>query len=806
MKASFNWLREFVEINAAPSEVADTLTMAGLEVETVEEIGTEFRGVTVAQIVSIEKHPNADRLSLCHVKTDSARRKIVCGAANIAVGDRVPLALPGAQLPGGMEITRATIRGVESEGMICSEVELGLGENAEGIMILDSDAPLGMDITDYLGLKDYIFDIGVTPNRSDCLGIIGIAREVAAVTGKPLRKGRIHLKGGKGKGIEKRISIGVDIPSFCRRYRARMIEGVTIGPSPLWLEKRLALHGVRAVNNIVDVTNYVMLEYSQPLHAFDHELIEGRRIVVRNAKAGESIETIDGSNVPLGKGIPVIADGAGPVALAGIMGGKRTEIGETTRNILLECAFFEPTVVRRASRSVGISSESSYRFERGVDIEAIGVAIDRAAKMILEMGGGTLVEGAIDIYPEKYKPARIPLSRERVNALLGTDLTMSAIKGALKRLGIATRSGRKKGTFIAEPPANRLDIVREADLIEEVARLTSYDNIPSTMPKGAIAPVRRERHREVKSTAREILTNLGLFEVINYSFIGEDASRLAGSGEEDSLRLLNPLSEEQTLLRKNLFPSLLKNLRYNLNRENRDVKIFEIGKAFTCKENQSREREYVGALLFGERYGMNWSQPKGLVDFYDIKGVLESLMEGLHIDGVRFGMSEDTSFLHPGKSAALFLGEDGAGFVGAVHPTILESLDIEGETYVFELSLDVVVSHSKPFMRHGSVPRYPAVKRDISFVVDRDIAYEAIASYIMGIDEIIIEDVELFDVYCGKNIPAGKVSMAIRVTYRSGEGTLTDGEVTLLHDRIVNGLNDRFKLEIRGVEATPTTV
>jgi phenylalanyl-tRNA synthetase beta chain len=806
VKASFNWLKEFVDIELTPTEVADALTMAGLEVETVEEVGAEFQGVTVAQILSIEKHPNADRLSVCNIKSNDARRKIVCGATNIAAGQRVPLALPGAKLPGGMEIKRTTIRGVGSEGMICSEVELGLGDDTSGIMLLEDDAPLGMDLSDYLGLKDYIFDIGVTPNRSDCFGILGIARDIAAITGKPLRKRPIRFTEVRGRKIEELVSVEVELPSFCSRYSARVIEGVTIGPSPLWLERRLALHGIRAVNNIVDVTNYVMLEYSQPLHAFDYDLIEGRKIAVRPGGEGESIETIDGSKVPLSKDIPVIADGAGPVAIAGVMGGKRSEISESTRNILLECAFFKSGTVRMVSRSLGIASESSFRFERGVDIEAIGIAIDRAAEMILKLGGGTLVKGAVDIYPERFKPAQITLSRERVNALLGTALTMTTIKGALKRLGIATRSAQKRGTIVAEPPSYRLDIGMEADLIEEVARLTSYENIPSTLPKGAIAPSRRERPREVKRVVREILTNLGLYEVINYSFVGENTARVDGSESGSGIRLINPLSEEQVLLRKHIFPSLLENLRYNLNRENRDVRIFEIGRAFTAKENQSREREYISALLYGERYGTNWSHPRGAVDFYDVKGLLESLMAGLLTEGVRFERAGDAPFLHPGKSAKLFLGDEEAGFVGEVHPTTLDDLDIEGDAFIFELSLDILVRHSSSFMRHGSVPRYPAVKRDISFIVDRAVDYEAISSYIMGVDEIIIEGVELFDVYCGGNIPADKVSMAIRVTYRSKDGTLTDGEVNQLHSRIVDGLSGQFKLEVRGVGTTPATV
>ncbi|MFQ5330232.1 MAG: phenylalanine--tRNA ligase subunit beta, partial [Thermodesulfobacteriota bacterium] len=561
MKASFNWLNEFVDIELTPAKIADAMTMAGLEVESVEEIGPEFHGVIIARILTIDKHPNADRLALCTLNSgEEAAHQIVCGAKNIAVGQRVPLALPGAMLPGGMKIKRTKIRGVESGGMICSEVELGLGEDKSGIMILADDAPLGTELGDYLGLKDFIFDIGVTPNRSDCFGILGIARDIAAITGKKLKKRTASLPDPGNLNIAELISVENAAPSFCGRYSAMMIEGVTVGPSPLWLSRRLALHGIRAVNNVVDVTNYVMLEYSQPLHAFDYDLIEGRKITVRTGGEGDSIETIDGSKAPITSDIPVIADDAGPVAIAGVMGGKRSEISEATRNILIECAFFNAGTVRMVSKSLGIASESSFRFERGVDIEAVNVVINRAAELILKVGGGTLANGAIDIYPERYKLVQIALSQERVNALLGTALTMTTIKESLNSVGIATKSAKEGESIIAEPPSYRPDIGMEADLIEEVARLTSYENIPSTLPKGAITPYTIGRPRKIKGVAREILTNLGLYEVINYSFVGEDAARVDGSESGSGIRLLNPLSEEQVLLRSHLFPSLLGNL------------------------------------------------------------------------------------------------------------------------------------------------------------------------------------------------------------------------------------------------------
>jgi phenylalanyl-tRNA synthetase beta chain len=804
MKFSEQWLREWANPDISTEEMCEQLTMAGLEVDSVAPAGGVFANVVVACVESIEKHPDADKLNVCQVTDGSETFQVVCGASNVRQGLMIPLAKIGAVLPGNFEIKPAKLRGVESFGMLCSEKELGLADQTEGLMELSQDAPMGRGLGDYLKLDDTCIEFDLTPNRGDCLSIAGIARELGTLNACDVTE--VECKPVTAT-VEDSFPVEIKAETACTHYAGRVVSDInTKAQTPVWMTERLRRSGIRSLGPIVDVTNYVMLEYSQPLHAFDYDLIEGRKIAVRPGGEGESIETIDGSKVPLSKDIPVIADGSGPVAIAGIMGGKRSEITESTRNILLECAFFKPGTVRMVSRSLGIASESSFRFERGVDIEAIGIAIDRAAEMILKLGGGTLVKGAVDIYPERFKPAQITLSRERVNALLGTALTMTTIKGALKRLGIATRSAQKRGTIVAEPPSYRLDIGMEADLIEEVARLTSYENIPSTLPKGAIAPSRRERPREVKRVVREILTNLGLYEVINYSFVGENTARVDGSESGSGIRLINPLSEEQVLLRKHIFPSLLENLRYNLNRENRDVRIFEIGRAFTAKENQSREREYISALLYGERYGTNWSQPRGAVDFYDVKGLLESLMAGLLTEGVRFERAGEAPFLHPGKSAKLILGEEEAGFVGEVHPTTLDDLDIEGDAFIFELSLDILVRHSSSFMRHGSVPRYPAVKRDISFIVDRAVDYEAISSYIMGVDEIIIEGVELFDVYCGGNIPADKVSMAIRVTYRSKDGTLTDGEVNQLHSRIVDGLSGQFKLEVRGVGTTPATV
>jgi phenylalanyl-tRNA synthetase beta chain len=543
-----------------------------------------------------------------------------------------------------------------------------------------------------------------------------------------------------------------------------------------------------------------MLEYGQPLHAFDYDLLEKKRIVIRFAEDGESIETLDGTRRTLSKDIPVIADGTDPVALAGIMGGKRAEIREKTQRVLLECAFFDPASIRRASRRLGLSSESSYRFERGVNIEGIGSVIDRAAGMLTELAEGRVVGGCVDVYTNKYVPPQIEVNAGRINSLLGTDIKEGAIKRILKKLGVELKTSRKKGVFIALPPPYRLDIEREVDIIEEVARLTSYENIPSTLPKARISPVEKGKAREINDTTREILTEHGFFEVINYSFVSQSTFNLAGKDRAEAISLLNPLSEEQTLLRGYLFPSLLETLKYNINRENRDIRIFEIGRTFKPDNRLPVEGEFIAGLIYGQRYGLSWNQPRNPVDFYDIKGAVEYLLDGLKISNASFDGSKDIPFLHPGKSARLFLGKDEAGFVGEVHPATLEALDIEEPAYIFEVSAGILSKYYSPFGRYKAIPKYPAIKRDISFIVDRTIEYENIPRHIKSLDAKIIEDVELFDVYSGRNIIEGKVSMAIRITYRSMERTLIYDEVSCLHTRILKELTDHFKIEIRATE------
>ncbi len=799
MKASINWLKEFVDLDIGPADLSSMLTMAGLEVEEVEDVGSEVEGVIVARINSVERHPNADRLSLCEVETDSGKYSIVCGASNMKVGDMVALAVPGSILPKGFRIEKRSIRGIESEGMMCSEAELGLAETSEGILILDDNAPMGKDISDYLGLGDAIIDVSVTPNRPDWLSILGISREISAITDQPLRY-RPYIHGGNKAGdISRMVSVKMPDTGVCSRYVVRIIEGVNVKPSPYWLQLRLRAHGVRPINNIVDITNYIMLELGQPLHSFDYDSIKGAAVTVRRAKAGETIEILDSAVIKLREGTPVISDKDGPIALAGVMGGKRAETGEHTKRVLLECASFTAADVRSSSKRLGLSTESSYRFERGIDIEGVRPAIDRAAKMVTELAGGRIVDGIIDLYQDKFHPPRITIRQKRCNSILGTRLTGDKIKTILWRLGLGVEDTSEKGVIVVTPPSYRRDIGREIDLIEEVARINGYRNIPATVPRTMMSPGRKGTIKIMRDAARHILTDLGFFEVHNYSFVSPRAFAASGVDAAEAVSLLNPLSEVQSLLRRRIFPSLIYNLLYNHNRRIEDIKIFEIGHVFRYEEKSLVEEEFIAGLISGDRYGLSWNQPQQKADFYDIKGTLESLMEGLGVGGISFGKSGEVPFLHPGRAAKVSVNGRETGFLGEVRPNILKDCGLDRmNVYIFEISMNILREHYDTPVRYGALPVYPGSKRDISVIVDDKVEYEVIHKLIVDTDRKIIEDVEVFDVYYGESIPKGTRSIGLRVSYRLSDRTLTDEEVERVHSKIAGRLAEKLGAEVRG--------
>lgn len=798
MLFSYNWLKEYIGTLPAPKEVADRLTMSGTEVESVTATGVEIKGVVTAEILSVGKHPNADKLQLCEVRTNAEKYQIVCGARNMKAGDKVALALAGAELPGGVRIKVSKIRGVESQGMMCSEVELGLKDTSEGILILSPDTPLGVDVNVLFGLNDHMMEVGVTPNRADLLSIKGLAREISAITGAEF-KDKVFKVEETGGTVKDLAAVKIEDGAPCRRYAARVIEGVTVGPSPEAMKSRLEAHGIRSINNVVDITNYVLLETGQPMHAFDLDRINGKAINVRPAKSGEKLKTLDDKTRTLDSSMLVIADAAEPVALAGVMGGLGTEVTDSTRTILLESAWFEPSSVRRTSRKVGLSTDSSYRFERGVDIDGVTRALDMAANLINKCAGGKTAKGTIDVYPAKLETKPIEIRVKRSEELLGIKLDGRAIADIFKRLNIGFE-GSGDGVWRAVPPSYRVDLKNETDLIEEVARVYGYEKLPTVTPVAELTVGNPAKYSKSKRKAKEILTHAGFLEVINYSFVSYGLHNTFGVKDKKGIVLLNPLTEEQIVMRDSLMPSLLENLRRNLLKKNEEVRIFELAPVYIPQGGKLPVENWkVSGLMYGPRWEESWNYPKDRVDFYDVKGVVEKLLEGLDAAGsIEFKVLGDKNMFHPGKSAQVSIDGRVAGVLGEVHPDINAKFGIKRPAYLFELDLEIIRLASRGVRQYKTLPKFPESVRDVAFIVDENIPYQEIINSIKQLDAKLIETFELFDVYYGGNIPAGKRSMALRVVYRSMDRTLTGAEVEDIHLKVATELSRKFNAEIRG--------
>lgn len=805
MLAGFTWLKDYIDITESPGEIAERLTMAGLEVDSVTESGPGFSGVVVGKITALSRHPNADKLSLCDVSTGDRIHKVVCGAANIHVGDVVPLATVGATIPGGYTIKHSKIRGEASEGMLCSEEELGIGDDATGIMILDGALPLGEDLAKALQLNDRVFDVAITPNRPDCLSMLGVAREIAALTHTKVRYPDSRCDEA-GEDVHDITSVEILSPHLCPRYTARMIRNVEIKPSPSWLRMRLEAVGLRAINNVVDVTNFVMMEYGQPLHAFDFRFLEGGKIIVRGAAEGEEFISLDEKTRTLKKDTLMICDGVKPVAIAGIMGGLNSEVRDDTDTVLLESAYFNPSSIRKTSRLLGMSTDAAFRFERGVDPEGVTRALDRAASLIAQLSGGTVCRGCIDQYPQKVPSARdIPLRPDRVNEILGTDIAPSRMVEILENLEMECRAG-EGGAYAVTPPTFRRDIYREIDLIEEIARLNGYEDIPITIP--ALSPREKADNQKehFEDRVKSALNGQGYSEVINYSFTTPQSASMLGFGEDHEcrrfVRIANPLTEDTSVMRTTIVYGLLDTMRRNIHVGTTDLKLFEIGKIFieTTEGALPLEKERIGGLLTGARYGETWHFKETPADVYDLKGCVDTLFQILGVEGVRFTADAGISFLHPGKAAVIHIGEDFAGVMGEVHPDVCEKMDISQRAFLFELDLSVLRAASSRKKSFKELPRYPAVTRDVAFLVSGDITGERMIALASGQEEELLESVRIFDVYTGKGIPEGMKSLALRFTYRAWSRTLADSEVTEVHRTIVEQVLKHSGAKIRGVE------
>ena len=797
MNVTLNWLKAYIDFEFSPSELADRLTMLGVEVESVKHLGTELEGVIVGSVTSIRPHPNADKLVLCQVDTgETEELQIVCGAPNAREGMLAPVATIGATLPVGLTIKSAKLRGETSQGMLCSEKELGLSGDAAGLMELSTDIPLGTPLSEALGLDDVVFELEITPNRPDCLSLIGVAREIRAETGNPLKLPTVDPQ-ENGINLQDLTSVTIDAPDLCPRYAARVIQGVKVAESPAWLQQRLESVGIGVINNIVDVTNFVLMEYGQPLHAFDYHKLAENRIVVRRARDDEQITTLDEVARELTSDMLVIADAEKPVALAGIMGGYDSEITETTCDVLLESAYFNPLSIRATAKALGISTEASYRFERGADPGAVLAALDRAAQLIAELTGGTICDGIVDVYPGQQPLTEIQLRPERVNFVLGTTIETAEMVQILDRLGFDVDTTGKVYQVVV--PTFRSDVTREIDLIEEIARVYGYDNIPTTLPKGDIPVPAPTPKTEARRRIKHFLLAAGMMEAVNYSFCDPncfDKIRLnADDPLRNTLQLRNPLSPEMSVLRTTLTPGLLENAQHNRNHQIDTIALFEIGGVFV-HDGKEKEPERVTGVLAGQIGEGVYSDPYRHPDFFDIKGLVEGMLEVCGVVDWTLQKTDALTF-HPGRNAEVLLGNRRIGVFGEVHPEVLENYDLPYKAYLFEFDLEGLADAATFAKRFEPISIYPKVARDLAIVVDKETLSDMPTELIYTTGGDSVDSVRLFDVYEGEQVPEGKKSLAYTITYHSATETLTDKAVNTLHDEVVKCLNRELGAELR---------
>ena len=811
MKVTLNWLKQYVDFNWSPEELAERLTMLGLEVESVQKLGGEFAGIVVAQVITRDKHPNADKLSVCRVNDGTGERQIVCGAQNFQAGDKVPLILPGASLPlkaGEKEpfvIKVGKIRNVESHGMMCSPKELGLAEDADGLLILRADAKIGQSFAEHLGRagSDVVYDLEITPNRPDWNSVIGIAREIAALTGNPLKLPEASLPARAGK-VDDLVAVRVEDAALCPRYTARIIRGVKIGSSPDWLRSALEKAGLRSINNVVDVTNFVMLETGQPLHAFDYHLIakaaDGKpTIVVRRAAAGEKFITLDNQERALTQDMLLIADAQHGIALAGVMGGQNTEIRSDTQDVLIESAYFAPTNIRRTSKALGLRTDSSYRFERGGDIGVCDWASRRAAQLILETAGGELVAGVVDTCPQPAEPKTLSLRVEKVGQLLGIEISQSDIERMLTALGLSVAPAvGTQPTIAIRVPTFRVDLKRDVDLIEEIARLYGVDKIPSTPPRGAIGTNAYDAVHDQLAEARRILSGLGLNEAQGQTLIAESAAKLAAA-PETVVPLSNPLSSDMNVLRPSLLPGLLDSLQHNLSHKSGDVALFEVGRVFTLVNGQSKEERRLAIALTGRRAAAFWSgaERDAKFDVADLKGLLEEFIEQFGLRGVAYAKRAEVTALFVESATVTLGGKMLLGEMGQLQPALAKKSALRDAVFLAELNLDTLLARRNPARNFKPLPQFPATGRDVAMLVPEATTHDAVLAAVKQAKPANLEGTELFDVFRGKGVPEGQKSMAYAFTYRAPDRTLTDADVNAAHEGLVAVLKEKLSGTLR---------
>ena len=801
MNISFNWLREYIDFDLTPIELGEKLMMLGTEVESITQLNKGFDNIVVGRIINVRKHPQADKLVLCDVDVGKEKLQIICGAPNAQKDLVAPVALVGANLTNGNIIKKAKLRGETSFGMLCSEKELGLSEESSGLMELPDDLEIGMPLTKALGRDDVVLELELTPNRPDCLSIVGVAREVAAVTSGCVHFPDIQVEEGNAR-VEEFTSVTIQAPDLCPRYAVRIIRDIKVGNSPAWLRNRLKSVGVNSINNIVDVTNYVMHEMGQPLHAFDYDELVEHRIIVRRAQEGEIPRTLDEEDHKLTSEMLVIADAKKPLAVAGIMGGLDSAISENTTDVLLESAYFQATNIRKTSKSLGMHTDASHRFERGADPESVIPAINRAAQFIVDLAGGEIAEGIIDVYPGKRDSTEIKLRPSRVNFVLGTNIESNQMESILTSLEFDIQNLAESGDLKVTVPTFRPDVEREIDLIEEIARVYGYDNIPTTLPTSNILIPKINYRSLLRESVKEHLLASGLMEAINYSFYNSDVFDRIRLSSDDPLRqaipIQNPLTQDFSTMRSTLIPSLLENVARNNSRQINDIQLFEFAKVFYPSQDQRlpQELERVAGIMVGSLSSGIYGAPRQAIDFFDIKGIVEGILDLASVSGYEIERMSHPTF-HPGRCASIHADGESICLFGEIHPWVKENYDLTDQTYVFELDFDRLAELATPDKKFEPIPIYPSIQRDLAILVSKDISSDQPLQIIKEIGGNLIDSVYLFDLYAGNQIPKEKKSLAYTIEYRSQIETLTDDVIDIIQFRIIERLEEDLKAELR---------
>ena len=793
MLISLEWLKEYVDIKEDIKELENALTMIGQEVEAITIQGKNLDNVVIGKIVEYGKHPNSEKLTLTKVDIgEEEPLQIVCGAPNHKLGDKVIVARIGAVLPGNFKIGKSKIRDVESYGMLCSDVELGIGSDASGIVILPEDAPIGEEYRKYANLNDVIFELEITPNRPDCLSHIGIAREIAAYYGRKVKYPSFDVFETL-EDVSNNVRIEIEDKERCKRFAGRVMRNITVKESPEWLKRRIKSMGLNPVNNIVDATNFVMFEYNQPIHTYDLSTIKDMTIVVRAAKKGEKLTTLMGDELEL-DGELVIADSEKPLSIAGVMGGLDSGITNETKDIFIEVAYFTPENIRKTGKKLGITSESGYRNERGTDIENVAEVLDRVTSLIYEIADGNIVGKAKDVYPVKFSKIEIPLDIKKFRKFMGKNIDAQEVAKILTNLGLEIKAIGQE-TAVVTPPSYRQDLTRSADLYEEVIRMYGFENIESKMPVESITAGVKAEPIRLMDESKAVLAKIGLQEVINYSFIDKVAKDILHI-EDEVIMIKNPIAETMSMMRPSLIYSILTNIRENLNRNQDSLKIFEVAKVFKKADELAQEDIHVAIGICGRDHRTLWNPKPEAYDFYILKGYVEEYFDYIGMKKYKLERTANTNF-HPGRAADIKIGKVVVGTFGEIHPDVAEKMDIKKErVYVAEINLTLLKQYISKKFKYERIVKYPEVTRDLAVVLDDSVLVGDMIDMIKKSSDFI-ETVELFDIYKGEHIEAGKKSVAIGLTLRNKVGTLNEEDINKVIDKVLNIIRTKFAGEIR---------